>query len=176
MDSRRQTIIAMLFVLFFLVGGIIVIYFELYLVQIEWNNTAVSALCNVTNHVLYERMCTKACNCQGSMAKACDTCNYPCFDGFLELEHFNKYASVSVYDSRIDKNILQKDLNENYPINVATHCYYNSENDSQMRLTLADSGKSVAIMIFLSCCAFIDILCILFGVAYNLSYKNGEIV
>jgi len=127
----------------------LLLYYLGYEARLEWNNNALVANCNVTDHKIIDKQCPYSCNCirtcTGSSnnqhcTTTCQTCYYTCFDGYIEVQYNDPYDNiyknlVEICDSyRYYIDVYNK-LND-YPLNNNIKCFYNHNNPNEVKIDL----------------------------------------
>lgn len=102
------------------------------------------ATCGTLSYSIRARLCSYTCNCD-SQGKNCQTCTYPCFDGYIVVAIQNVVTGATILvtqGARASNDVLVL-MQTNYPINGTFRCFYSGIGASaQVYLSMFDADTS----------------------------------
>ena len=125
----------------------LLLYYVGYEIRIDWNNNAAETTCTITGHRIIALVCTESCNCITTCANSqcsssittCQTCEYDCYDGYVQVSYIvdESYQNEQeMYSSKRSRTNLQSELKFKYPIDSRPLCYYQEDDPSDFKLEL----------------------------------------
>ena len=146
---KRAIIVGAVMTLIVLIA--LILWFCGYSEAHSWNNNAKHAVANLTEDLVEDDQCSYSCNCTSQKRKfpihsgshqTCQTCYYTCYDGAIQLRYLANEAEYNAtflkYNDYYSADEVAALLQTNYPVGSAVDVFYNSNDPTDVQLSLKD--------------------------------------